>query len=143
MQTAIARSPFVLLLVPLLLLAACSDDDDSAPATGPAGSAATISGSVGVDFTGAPQELDVIEATFEVEAGTTAWDAIKVALGEENLAFEDFGGDLGIFITGFNGVQAEGNHFWEFKVNGETAEAGVSKYEVTDGDVLEFVYSSF
>ncbi len=96
-----------------------------------------------VDFTGAPQELESIEADFEVAAETIAWEAVKAALGEENLSFQDFGGDLGIFITGFSGVQADGNHFWEFKVNGGTAEAGVSKYKVKQGDVLEFVYSSF
>jgi hypothetical protein len=74
---------------------------------------------------------------------TTAWEAIKMALGEENLTYQVFGGDLGIFISGFNGVAAEGNHFWEFKINGEGAEEGVSKYVVRQGDVLEFVYSSF
>jgi hypothetical protein len=98
---------------------------------------------VSVDFTGAPEELDAIEAPFEVAPETTAWEAIKTALGEENLTYQDFGGDLGIFISGFKGVAAEGNHFWEFKINGEGAEAGVSKYVVQQGDVLEFVYSSF
>ena len=67
---------------------------------------------------------------FEVEAGSTAWEAIKAALGEDNFSFQDFGGDLGVFITGFNGVDAEGNNFWEFKPNGETAEVGGAEVEV-------------
>lgn len=152
----------LLLVVPLVLGMACSGDDDTPGATTAITQQATTStteqqagtttesapkpvvrGKVMVDFTGAPEELEAIDAEFEVEAGTTAWDAIRAALGEENLSYQDFGGDLGIFITGFKGVEVEGNHFWEFKVNGETAEAGVSKYKVQDGDVLEFAYSSF
>jgi len=131
---------------------ACSDDDDDAPAvaaatqapaTQAAAAEAAIQGTITIDFTGAPQELETVETTFEVAPGTTAWDAIKSAIGEDNLTYEDFGGDLGIFIGGFNGVEAEGNHFWDFKVNGEGSESGVSSYEVQAGDVLEFVYSSF
>ena len=140
MQRSLSRPLFLLLTLPLLLLAGCSDDDNGQDG---AGSGEAVSGTVRVDFTGAPEELEAIEATYEVDAGTNAWEAIKQALGEDNLAFQDFGGDLGVFITGFTGVEAEGDHFWEFKLNGETSEAGVSKYEVQDGDVLEFVYSSF
>ena len=154
-----------LILSPLLFVAGCSDGDDGSSAAaittgatttsqptdttqtnasgGTAPAEATLTGSVRVDFTGAPEELPAIDMTFEVEAGSTAWDAVRAALGEENLDYQDFGGDLGIFITGFNGVEAQGNHFWEFKPNGETAEVGVSKYEVQQGDVLEFAYSSF
>jgi hypothetical protein len=163
----------LLILIPLWLLAGCSDDGDddgggavSVTATLPAvtqsaaptltaaatptatpvaevAGVAVVAGSVSVDFTGSPEELETLEASFEVEPGSSAWDAIKTALGEENLTFEDFGGALGIFITGFNGVEVEGNHFWEFKVNGEGSDVGVSTYIVQQGDVIEFVYSSF
>jgi hypothetical protein len=146
------RLSILLLLIPFWLLAACSDDDDDEPAasaTSPAaiqaaasGAEAAIKGSITVDFTGSPDERERVEATFDVAPGTTAWDAVKTALGEENLTFEDFGGTLGIFITGFNGVEVEGNHFWEFKVNGEGSEVGVSSYVVQQGDMIEFVYSS-
>lgn len=161
-QKVISRLSVLLLIIPLLLVAGCSDDDDAlatgmsvadqqptsvaaAPeaSSGNAASDAVVRGRVVVDFTGAPEELEAIDAEFEVEAGTTAWDAIKKALGEENVSYQDFGGDLGIFITGFKGVEVEGNHFWEFKLDGKSAEAGVSKYKVEDGDVLEFGYTSF
>ena len=153
------RLSLLLFTLPLLLLVACSDDDsDTGPAASPTAVAAatseapattassnpgTVTGTVSVDFTGAPQEMEPVQAPFEVEQGSTAWDAVRQALGEDNVSFEDFGGDLGIFISGFNGVEAEGNHFWEFRVNGEGAQSGVSKYEVQQGDMLEFVYSSF
>ena len=146
------RILLLLFLVPCLLFAGCSDDDGDAnpqatatqpPATQAAPAQEAVQGTITIDFTGAPEELEKVEATFEVAPGSTAWDAIKAAIGEDNLAFEDFGGTLGIFISGFNGVEAEGNHFWEFKVNGEGSEVGVSSYEVQQGDMLEFVYSSF
>ena len=153
MLRIVTRFGVLLSVVSLLLAAACSDDDGdaavsssptpAATATQTAVSTDSILGRVNVDFKGAPQELEALDVAFEVEPESTAWDAIKLALGEENLTFQDFGGDLGIFISGFNGVNAEGNNFWEFKINGEGAEVGVSKYQVQQGDVLSFVYSSF
>ncbi len=147
------KLPILLLLIPLILLSSCGDDDagaspqatqaPSAATTQTASSEAAIEGMVSVDFTGAPEELDAIEVAFEVAPGSTAWQAVAMALGEDKLAFQDFGGDLGVFISGFNGVEAEGDHFWEFKINGESAQVGVGKYEVQQGDVIEFVYSSY
>jgi uncharacterized protein DUF4430 len=161
----VRRLSVLLILIPLLLLSSCSDDDGderggaiSPPAatqatgsqstgaepavTQAAPTDAAVQGTITVDFTGAPEELERIDAAFEVSPGATAWDAIKTALGEENVSTQEFSG-LGLFITGFNGVEVEGNHFWEFKVNGEGSEVGVSQYEVKQGDVIEFVYSSF
>ena len=162
-----------ILLIPVLFLTSCSDDAGGATpsvtatlATSPAASATAvpettatvatdgssaqnvstdgaIKGSVKVDFTGAPRELEAIDMPFSVPEGSTAWQAVTEALGEDNVSSQDFGGDLGVFITGFKGVAAEGNHFWEFKLNGDSAEVGAGKYEVKQGDVLEFVYSSF
>src|SRR3990172_7360103 len=40
----------------------------------------------------------------EVEEGKTAWDGLQSAVGKENIEFKDYGGDLGIFIAGINGV---------------------------------------
>jgi hypothetical protein len=149
----VRRLSIVLLLFAGLIWVGCSSNDTSASTSGATGGASTVAasssltpavlGTVAVDFTGAPKELEPITATFSVEQGSKAWDAIKQALGEDRLTYQDFGGDLGIFITGFDGVEAEGNHFWEFRVNGEGADVGVSKYEVMSGDVLEFVYSSY
>ena len=147
------RRLLLLFLLPSLVLAvACSGDDNGAAAAtaSPVAttslqtrSAAAVMGTVSVDFTGAPQVLPKLAMPFKVAAGSTAFDAIKMALGEDNLKYQDFGGDLGVFISGFDGVEAEGNHFWEFKLNGESSQVGVSKYEVQDGDVIEFVYSSY
>ena len=47
--------------------------------------------------------------TISVPANTTAWEAIRQAIGEQNLTFTDYGGSLGIFITAFYNVAPSGN----------------------------------
>jgi len=96
-----------------------------------------------INFAGAPLQRTTVAVQVSVAPGTNAWGAIKRAIGVSNLAYTDYGGDLGIFITGFYGVQAQGNHYWEFFVNGQSSSVGVSGYILGDGDVLEFRYSSF
>ena len=78
-----------------------------------------------------------------VDENQTAWDVAKNAIGIENLQYTDYGGDLGIFITGINGVVPLGNQFWEFRVNGQSASLGVSTYICQSGDTLDFVIASF
>ena len=78
-----------------------------------------------------------------VDENQTAWDVAKNAIGIENLQYTDYGGDLGIFITGINGVVPLGNQFWEFRVNGQVASVGVSTYICKSGDTLNFVIASF
>jgi hypothetical protein len=95
-----------------------------------------------VDFAGAPSQRAPVSMPFAVAPGAKALDAIKVALGDNNVSTQEFSG-LGAFVTGFYGVQAQGNNFWEFRVNGESSDVGVSAYEVKEGDVLEFRYASF
>jgi hypothetical protein len=73
-----------------------------------------------------------------VAAESTAWQAVQAALGGENLKFIDYGGNLGIFITGLFGVAPAGNAYWQFNVNGKSSDVGVSSYIVQDGDIIEF-----
>lgn len=160
----------ITLLLPLLLLAgACSSSRSSATAetsspvatigsaatapsgstsvtagaSGPTAAAAMLHGTVAIDFTGAPRQRDATSQVFAVAPGTKALDAIKAVLGDSNLSTKDFGGSLGVYVTGLYGIEAEGNHFWEFTVNGKSSEVGISSYEVRDGDALGFKYSSY
>jgi hypothetical protein len=64
-------------------------------------------------------------------------------VGIGNLQYTDYGGDLGIFITSFNGIAASSNQYYEFRVNGASSSVGVSSYICNVGDVLEFVLTSF
>jgi hypothetical protein len=109
----------------------------------PAGADGLIHGTIVVDFTGAPASHPLISEPFAVEAGQSAWDALKQSLGEERMETQDFGGGLGISITAFDGVTLRGNSYWEFRINGTAADVGVSIYQVKDGDTLEFRVATF
>ena len=125
---------------------ACSDDGGAGAARPPAATPAAetqalVRGTVVVDFTDAPQQRAKVTMPFQVPSGEKAWAAVQQALGGGNVSYRDFGGDLGIFITGFYGVSAQGNDYWQFVVNGKPSDVGVSGYTVQNGDVLEFRYS--
>lgn len=76
-----------------------------------------------------------------VAENASAWEALKTIVGEQNIEYKDYGGELGIFIGAIYGVKPTGNKFWLFKVNGEGAKVGVSNYKVKEGDQLQFVIS--
>ena len=78
-----------------------------------------------------------------VNQGQSAWDAVVASVGSNNLQYTDYGGDMGFFITGFNGINAASNQYFEFRVNGVSSTSGVSSYKCNDGDKLDFVLTSF
>ena len=133
--------------VAFVSLAPAFGDDAPAPspgaiATTAASASAQVRGQIIINFAGAPSQRQNVSAAFAVPPETKAWEAIKGALGDGNISSRDFGGSLGIFITGFYGVQAEGNHYWQLYINGQPSQAGVSSYIVKDGDIIEFRYAS-
>lgn len=81
--------------------------------------------------------------TVPVQQNQTAWDALNQAVGSGNIQYTDYGGSLGYFVTGFNGIAAGPNQFYEFRVNGVSSMIGVSFYQCKSGDILEFVLTSF
>lgn len=107
------------------------------------GTPGLVRGTVVVNFEGVQPPRARISRPFTAQPGKSAWDAIQNALGSQRVKTQDFGGDLGLLITSFDDVDAKGNQFWEFLVNGKTSEVGISGYKVKDGDVLEFRLSTF
>ena len=95
---------------------------------------------IGIDYVG-QRASDAYSIT--VNQGQTAWDVVVVAVGINNLQYTDYGGDMGKFITGFNGINAASNQYFEFRVNGVSSNVGVSSYKCNDGDKLDFVLTSF
>ena len=108
----------------------------------PSPSPAAVNVGISVTYTGAADK-NADSYFITVYKNQTAWDVITNAIGTENLQYTDYGGDLGIFITGINGVVPLENQFWEFRVNGQSASQGVSTYICQSGDTLEFVIASF
>jgi hypothetical protein len=95
---------------------------------------------IGIDYAG---QKPSDSYTISVNPGQTAWDAVVTAVGINNLQYTDYGGDLGIFISGFNGINAASNQYFEFRVNGVSSMVGVSTYKCNDGDKLDFVLTTF
>lgn len=95
---------------------------------------------VQVDYAG--EHADSTYTTV-ITVGETAWEAIQNAVGLSNLHYTDYGGSLGVFITGFNGFDANANQYYEFQVNGTSSNVGVSSYIIVNGDILRFVLTGF
>jgi hypothetical protein len=95
---------------------------------------------IGIDYAG---QKAADSYTTTINQGQSAWDAVVAAVGINNLQYTDYGGDMGIFITGFNGINASSNQYFEFRVNGVSSTSGVSSYKCNDGDKLDFVLTSF
>lgn len=111
-----------------------------APTAIPTPTPATQSIEVHVDYAG---QRSADSYTTNITPNETAWEAIQAAVGGGNLQFKDYGGDMGIFITGFNGVAASSSQYYEFRVNGASSSVGISSYHVANNDNLDFVLTSF
>ncbi|MBP9716369.1 MAG: DUF4430 domain-containing protein [Candidatus Levybacteria bacterium] len=108
----------------------------SSPSPIPAG----LSVQIGVDYSGQKSSDSYNVALIPDQ---TAWEAVVAAIGADNIKYTDYGGDMGKFITSFNGVDAAANQFYEFRINGASASTGVSSYKCNNNDKLEFVLTSF
>ena len=142
----ITITPAPTILVPTITLTPTSTvlsptpTPTSAPTATPTPTPAGLKIQIGIDYAG---QKTADSYTTTVNPGQSAWDAVSSAVGSNNLKYTDYGGDMGIFITGFNGIDAASNQYFEFRVNGVSSNTGVSNYKVNDGDKLDFVLMSF
>jgi len=67
-------------------------------------------------------------------------DALK---GIQNLTIVTEDSQYGAFITSINGIAQDDSHFWNYYVNGEYANVGVSTYEIQNNDKFEFRLEKF
>jgi hypothetical protein len=84
---------------------------------------------------GAPQAIQDVP----VEEGDSVFDAVEAAAsrGGIEIEYEDYGGDLGVFLQSVNGVGADGGDaWWQYWVNNEYGTIGMSSREVNPGDVV-------
>lgn len=79
-----------------------------------------------------------------VTSTTTAFHALKEAIDSDNtkLEYKDYGGDLGVFVESIAGVgkDPQSRKWWQYWVNNNYSQMGVSSYEINPGDVIEFKY---
>lgn len=96
-----------------------------------------------------PKDGIILEKTeFVIEEGTTVFDVLVMATRKYKIQMEYQGADA----NAFGSVYIEGiNHLYEFScgslsgwmylVNGTFPNYGCSKYQVKDGDVIQWVYT--
>lgn len=61
--------------------------------------------------------------------------------GTLSLSYQDYGGDLGIFIKSIDGVGDNGgNKWWQVWVNEDFLQVGVSNYQIKANDTILFKY---
>ena len=72
---------------------------------------------------------------FGSDEETNAFDAVKISL-DNNLEYAEY--DFGVFITSILGVTPKENEFWSLYINGEKATMGISSYNNSDVNLIEF-----
>lgn len=81
----------------------------------------------------------------EFESGDNLFDVLST-LSMENeieLDYQDYGPDMGIFINSIDGVGGDGSgRWWQYWVNEEYGQVGVSQYVVRPGDFIEFKFTA-
>lgn len=80
----------------------------------------------------------------KVSDETTVAEILQVAKEQYalNISSKDYGGDMGIFIEGFNGITGDerAGLFWQFYINGKLSPTGISSATIRAGDVITWKY---
>lgn len=127
-----------------LTVAACG----TTPSGDPAGTAGTDARqeqqaglAVTVTIDGSAADVEATTAEVSVPEGSTVYDALVATEADVNASDSEYG----MYVMGINGLAA--GDFgdmsgWLFTVNGEMAEVGCSQYELADGDVVVWTYTT-
>lgn len=96
-----------------------------------------------------PADGVILEPThIKLEDGDSVFDVLMKAARPRGIPVEYQGADVGVFGS----VYIEGigllyefscgqNSGWIYKVNGETPRVGCSEYTLSDGDIIEWIYT--
>jgi LPXTG-motif cell wall-anchored protein len=84
------------------------------------------------------KDVLLAETIINFQDKTTAFEVLRDTVGANNLEFSE--STYGKMITGIKGLQATGNFYWAFYINGISAQVGADQYIVQKGDRLSFKY---
>lgn len=79
------------------------------------------------------------EQTIKYE-GRDGVDVLTLLKENAKVEAQDFGEDLGAFVTSVNDVASTTDHFWFYYVNGKEGEISASKYITKTGDKIEWKF---
>lgn len=80
--------------------------------------------------------------TVTLASGTSALYQLLEAAQTQNFTVATKDSSLGAYVNGIDGVEGSANSFWLFSVNGTPSEVGAGAYELKEGDVVEWKFSS-
>lgn len=79
--------------------------------------------------------------TVQVSSGAKALAALEQAATGNAITLDLKDTSFGKYVNGIDGRVAEGNKYWQFRVNGKAASVGVDAYVIQKGDAIGFVYT--
>lgn len=107
--------------------------------------APVVKGVVKEDFVKADIVLDFGEGnTKEIKRleakEKTAFGLLKAAAEKEGLELDFETSDFGVFVKKIGETENSQDEFWQFWVNGQFADKAADKFEIKDGDLVEWKY---
>lgn len=67
------------------------------------------------------------------------FDLVKALQDHKKIKLQGSTSEWGFFVTGVCDVEADAEHYWGLKVNGEDSMVGIGEVEVKKDDVIAFV----
>ena len=81
---------------------------------------------------------------FEIVEGDSVYDILIEAAKKHGIRIENDGGAVNAYIVGIEDIY-EYDHGdlsgWNYRVNGEICSVGCAQYKLSDGDVIEWLYT--
>lgn len=79
-------------------------------------------------------------ATYSNVLAKNAYEALVIATAENDISLNSKEYDFGILVESIGDKKNTKDLAWIYYVNGKSAEVGADKYELKDGDVVEWKY---
>lgn len=127
----------VLLVCALVLLAGCQSAKATYTGTGDTETLATIRI---VTMDGEKMYDGKVKV---IDDSPTVYMALEAAAEDEDLRLDIMGDGEGMFLNGINDLVGQDPDYWMYYINREIAMNGIATQELSEGDVVEFIYGDY
>jgi len=134
-------------MLALVLLGGCAPAAPVPEAAPDSAGAVTISVECGFasagGVAGAPDDGVIVAKTVApISDGDTMWDVLRRVCRESGVVVAKNGSGKSVFVKSIGGVApVSGQSGWMFRINGEFVMASAGNIPMSDGDVVEWVYT--
>lgn len=80
------------------------------------------------------------EASVAATSNTTVFKALETVVNKNNLELKTKQYDFGVFVEGIGGVENTKDRSWIYFVNAKSVEVAADKYNLKNGDKVEWKY---